>query len=681
MGVIYKLKPEIIEFIIARKKEDPAISCRKFVTLITEKFQTDVSKSSINAVIKNEGLSMPVGRRQKKRRRLSVAHALTPIIEQTKEPVPIIEKPVEAPIVVEKPKEEPVAQEPIIMQAPVEQRIEQPLVEEKPVVEAPVEKEHLPEKIIQEEPVEEKPIEEAAAEKPIAEKPKEEPIIEKAPEEPKKEPEKEQPAVEPIKAEEPIVEKAPEKIEPKIPESAKEETKIPVSSEPVEVQVPKEELVHAAVVPEAEGPQEFEELGAIMLRAADFLAGGSLYINKLIQAKFQAKIEGIPTKTDALVYPFAPESGFWKPFKQHFTAEEIKTYSEKLGNIASLPVEIKQIILDSSEEARCLKVNLLDNSAFYLDSQFYTIWSTPNIPYDFSNTLYSINARIESIFKKNSPFILFMAPGYEVPTVDFFNFILSTEMRYDKAAAQLVICGNRFEELQKITIAEQKKRSFIFGLWPWQFKNYRRVRVSSDYKLLRFNQLSRDFYIAEAEVELIQPTLNETVKLRGCALKKGPADKISVIILSNTPAADMKLEDLASLYLNNWPNLDETFQDFSRKVELFTYAAEARRLIPAKKPEDGSNIAYLWPFYFDMLEAYVRWHFFPAGYEEKDFSFMKEEVYSLKGKLSRQEDYSLVTLNPPAGYVLLKDLEYACRRINERVILLPDSSRIWLSIA
>jgi hypothetical protein len=62
MGVVYKLKQEVIDFIVLKKKEDPSLSCRKLVDIITVDFGLNVSKSSVNAVIKQFNLSNPVGR-------------------------------------------------------------------------------------------------------------------------------------------------------------------------------------------------------------------------------------------------------------------------------------------------------------------------------------------------------------------------------------------------------------------------------------------------------------------------------------------------------------------------------------------------------------------------------------------------------------------------------------------
>ena len=62
MGVTYKLKEEVVEFIIEQKKENPLLSCRRLVDIIRERFQFPISKSSINTVIKNASLSNPIGR-------------------------------------------------------------------------------------------------------------------------------------------------------------------------------------------------------------------------------------------------------------------------------------------------------------------------------------------------------------------------------------------------------------------------------------------------------------------------------------------------------------------------------------------------------------------------------------------------------------------------------------------
>lgn len=58
----YKLNPEIRDFILAQAKEHPELGCRKMIIRIEGEFGRKLSKSSINAVIKQAGLSKKAGR-------------------------------------------------------------------------------------------------------------------------------------------------------------------------------------------------------------------------------------------------------------------------------------------------------------------------------------------------------------------------------------------------------------------------------------------------------------------------------------------------------------------------------------------------------------------------------------------------------------------------------------------
>ncbi|HNX80710.1 MAG TPA: hypothetical protein PKL77_00995 [Candidatus Omnitrophota bacterium] len=65
MGVIHKLKPEIVNFILDQKKRKPSLGCRPLTELVNNTYKITLSKSSVNAVLKESGCSMPVGRRRR----------------------------------------------------------------------------------------------------------------------------------------------------------------------------------------------------------------------------------------------------------------------------------------------------------------------------------------------------------------------------------------------------------------------------------------------------------------------------------------------------------------------------------------------------------------------------------------------------------------------------------------
>ena len=71
MGVIYKLKPEIRDFVLNQKENDPRLTCRKLAVLVNTMFQVQISKSHINDIMKIHGLSSRVGRPLKPKRGLA----------------------------------------------------------------------------------------------------------------------------------------------------------------------------------------------------------------------------------------------------------------------------------------------------------------------------------------------------------------------------------------------------------------------------------------------------------------------------------------------------------------------------------------------------------------------------------------------------------------------------------
>lgn len=62
MGVVHKLRDDVVDFILAQKKERPDISVRKLSAVVLKEFQIVVSKSSVSSVLKNANLNSPIGR-------------------------------------------------------------------------------------------------------------------------------------------------------------------------------------------------------------------------------------------------------------------------------------------------------------------------------------------------------------------------------------------------------------------------------------------------------------------------------------------------------------------------------------------------------------------------------------------------------------------------------------------
>ena len=662
MGVIYKLQPETKNFILEKKKESPDLSCRALKALIEEELKIKVSKSSVNAVFKEAGLSLPVGRRYKGGKRrpeksrvmglLTLKLGMGTVLAES-HPTSIVENRPHPPIV----QTEPPVPEPITESIP----------------------EPAPEPVIPEPP------------KPI--------IVQTTP--PVPEPIPEPPQEIPL---EPIPEPLPEKVAVR-----------QLSLRGSEATEANSKFASSPSAPRNDETGEGQTTGAILLKAADYLNGGVYRLAETIRTKLRVYSPDIVAKTEALLYSRLfdqPDMSLWTLINYQLTPEGITAYHNELQEVIKLekgdvsvfstgvPSEktetspFSQAVLTLFRDIRGIKVVLSDGTYFYLDGQLRSIWSTPQIPHDFSANLYKIKGYLGKYFHDHDPFVLFTPPGYEIPTNEFFEFILSFNSPEKKRISLLALYGSKFEELDVFKIEQFKRQYFVFGLWPWQFVQYRKVNKLGEFRQFHFAPLNKDFYLADVEMELLQPKTNEGVTLRGAALKTTLIEKTRLIILSNLPAEKAGAEEVSRIYLNHWPYPEEAFQDHSRKIELFTYTAGSQHAfaqerlsekLEDEKLGDGSlrepsPIDSLFAGYLKLLDLYARLYFMPSGYENKDFPVMKEQFYNLLVSLREEKDYTLATFRPPKLYPWLKDLEYALRRLNEHEVTSPDGRRLWFKI-
>ena len=428
--------------------------------------------------------------------------------------------------------------------------------------------------------------------------------------------------------------------------------------------------------------------GPVMLKAMDYILGGSYSFNVLIDSKLQMQNETMAL-TEGLIYlPLFEQdaeslSALWPLINRKLSRNDINSYLTLLQPFMSIPSEIARSIPNLLQEARSVKLDLSDGNSIYLDGQFRTIWSTQYLPCNFSTSLYNLKSYINKYIYENSAFNLFMAPGNESAGKEFFEFLAAMNS-WTKKIKALTIYGNDMEEVRTIPVQQGGELSFIFGLWPWQYTDYRAIKKLGEFKPFFFEPLAKEFMVASVELELLQPFDKQQVSLRGCVLKSGATGKICMIILSNLSAQKAEIEDLATAYLKHWPNLAESFQDFNHKVELFTYVGSSRADIKLESlglNQDSVDIKQVLSVYLQILDIYLKRNFLPGNYDNIDFAEIKERFYHLKAILKRETGFISITFQPPSDYPYRQDLEYTCCRLNEREIKFSADTPAWFRVA
>lgn len=120
-----------------------------------------------------------------------------------------------------------------------------------------------------------------------------------------------------------------------------------------------------------------------------------------------------------------------------------------------------------------LKFLLEDKTSFFLDASCHSLWSTQHIPGDFSQPALKVKEYIlGSVLSQGQPLVLQTSAGFHSPTPAFLNFLtcfLSKDL--SKAIKSIELYTKVGELYETVGPPAIVKRYFIFGLWPWQYKN------------------------------------------------------------------------------------------------------------------------------------------------------------------------------------------------------------------
>lgn len=657
MGVVYKLKEEIKEFIIEEKKTNPHISCRSMGEHVKARFDLSLSKSSINALIKEAGLSAPIGRRPKKKK----PHISMPVL-----PI-LLDNPIENTAAPVSKVEDNESKERLL-------KIEQDRIEKEKIDREALEAEksrvekELAQRAAQE--AEKERLAKEVAEREAAEKERLRVIEEeriKQEELKKAKDDEERKAAEELerkkRQEEEISRREAEQKAKEIEEQRKKEEAEALRAEKEKWdRIAREEAQRKiALYP------EIENSGLVLLDAADYLIGASAQIAGLSGGAPEKPNPNELAKIKNIIY------------SSLFSSKQ----KEELDSAALF--EATKIINSLLRESRCIRITFLSGASAFIDSRFYAVWSSSHIPYDFSNTINNTSSTLNSYFSENQPVIIFNAAGYDIPSPEFLRFLSALNSNINKISKVTLFSG-KLEEIADLPLPSSQRRFFIFGLWPWQFSGYRKVDKIGEFRQINVDEFKRDFYIADIELKLSNPEVQEETSLRGVSLKTSLNERVRLVILTNADAQSISGENLVLQYLSRWPNLEEAFEDYNHKIELFTYTANSQSVFTAQvKGADitgpiGSQAVF--DSYLKAIDLYIREHFLPVGYKVNDFSEMKSRFYDLAVDSSeRIGGTRYFYFKAPADYPHKKALDYILRRFNERGIKSGDGLRAYFTIA
>lgn len=206
--------------------------------------------------------------------------------------------------------------------------------------------------------------------------------------------------------------------------------------------------------------------------------------------------------------------------------------NKAVGRRRLLPLPLPQPACEPCVDILSLKFLLEDKSYFFLDASSYSLWPTQRIPKDFSQPMLKVKEHlIRPVFLEGQPLVLLAPPGFYSPAPAILNFITCFQAEEPvKAIKNIELytkAGKLYETLCPVAI---QRRYFIFGWWPWQYKNQTGCFSS----------------------------------LRQAALKINGRDTLTLI--TNIEENLLDNPNILQRYLKRWPNPETDYQYFLNKI-------------------------------------------------------------------------------------------------------------------
>lgn len=247
------------------------------------------------------------------------------------------------------------------------------------------------------------------------------------------------------------------------------------------------------------------------------------------------------------------------------------------------------------------------------------------------------------------------------------------------------------ERIAEFFFFPRKKRFFMLGVWPWQeefsllsstlSKNTRMAEPFYD------EVTDKILYVAAGPAPIFQEELRrEGASLRSITVLTSPGGAPIMVILTN--CADKAPTDILEAFLRRWPNFDMGPAGLACRQAGRALNVAAERLPAAKGSLRGGEIpdgagqdpSVIFQDWGNALNRYCQKHFFGKEFYDYDITQLASIFYSLSGYYVPQDRALLVLLCPPVAYSYFNELQRAVQLVNEGGIIDPRGQPLVINI-
>lgn len=432
-----------------------------------------------------------------------------------------------------------------------------------------------------------------------------------------------------------------------------------------------------------ENEVELSCFGVAFLRAADFLLGGVLGLAEELKKHSNASIQEAACHIETILYEkffdlTRLDCGLPELIgvdKAEHVVAPLRSQFDSAVSVEAARASLRQ----SCRMVRFIAIRFSDGKKAFCDPQFHTIWSSvERIPLAFEAPYTEVSGKLED-FVKGKMLALFMAPGYDEPTSEFLSFLSAMEGT-QLTVSEISAFDRNGKEVFTCKSPEGAKLSFVIGLWPWQFLDQRVLEFDKDEASFEEPLSGARYKIQSVRYGLCVPGKAVPLTFSGLAVKIPEKIDFELVVISNIRLDIARLDIILNEYLMIWAEFSKILRDFSHKVEECIQNKELSSLSFENICNDlinkDSKSLDVLMNYLEILHIFVKNYFLPNSLQKSDFSFLKDEFYGLRAVLHKEVGLVRVVFQAPPGYLYIKELSFACQRLNERGIITADGRKM-----
>ena len=274
--------------------------------------------------------------------------------------------------------------------------------------------------------------------------------------------------------------------------------------------------------------------------------------------------------------------------------------------------------------------------------------------------------------------VFFKVPGEKKFDQTFYDMVAIFENFSGKKIQKVVILDQNNQEVARFSTIPARRRTFLIGVSPQQ-KEFAQLTKNIKWagkEPFYHQETDRVVYYGEAKTNSLASQFKEKINdFRMIAIWQDKEKDPFWAVLTNLNKGGS--EDILKAYMSRWPYFGglgqkEGKSDFSEKVD--------RGRDSSIQNFGKLEFQEIFSDFIQTLSQYCRKYYFPSHYFDMDISDIMKAVYEIPGSFCESGDQIIVSLEVPLTSPHRKDIEWALKRVNERHIFDHFGRRLWIEI-